>query len=165
MKFSYSTGNLIFFGFLIILLILPIFDRHKIGKFQTQKSLLGIRLWVITYPPMERTRCLPQINAIKFFNLVPRVLSYPLYGARERVGENPGNEVENFGGILERKFLSAKQKWPLRSKHSILSRHSKAVKSIKMLYWPDFSKALCYRVILIKLDFLVFLLPNYFTYN
>ena len=30
--------------FLIILLILPIFDRHKIGKFQTQKSLLGIRL-------------------------------------------------------------------------------------------------------------------------
>ena len=43
-KFSYSTANLIFFGFLIILLILPIFDRHKIGKFQTQKSLLGIRL-------------------------------------------------------------------------------------------------------------------------
>ena len=34
-----------FFGFLIILLILPIFDRHnKIGKFQTQKSLLVI-LW------------------------------------------------------------------------------------------------------------------------
>ena len=41
---SYSTGNLILFGFLIILLILPNFDRHKIGKFQTQKSLLGIRL-------------------------------------------------------------------------------------------------------------------------
>ena len=37
MKFSYSRANLIFFGFLIILLILPIFDRHKIGKFQTQK--------------------------------------------------------------------------------------------------------------------------------
>ena len=54
MTFSYSTGNLIFFGFLIILLILPIFDRHKIGKFQTQKSLLGIRLWAITYLPMER---------------------------------------------------------------------------------------------------------------
>ena len=66
MQFSYSTGNLIFFGFLIILLILPIFDRHKIGKFQTQKSLLGIRLWAITYLPMERARCLPQINAIKF---------------------------------------------------------------------------------------------------
>ena len=33
MKFSYSTANLIFFGFLIILLILSIFDRHKIGKF------------------------------------------------------------------------------------------------------------------------------------
>ena len=66
MKFSYSTGNLIFFGFLIILLILPIFDRHKIGKFQTQKSLLGIRLWAMTYLPMERARCLPQINAIKF---------------------------------------------------------------------------------------------------
>ena len=66
MKFSYSTGNLIFFGFLIILLILPIFDRHKIGKFQTQKSLLGIRLWAITYLPMERARCLLQINAIKF---------------------------------------------------------------------------------------------------
>ena len=65
MKFSYSTGNLIFFGFLIILLILPIFDRHKIGKFQTQKSLLGIRLWAITYLPIERARCLPQINAIK----------------------------------------------------------------------------------------------------
>ena len=28
MKFSYSTANLIFFGFLTILLILPIFDRH-----------------------------------------------------------------------------------------------------------------------------------------
>ena len=66
MKFSYSTGNLIFFGVLIILLILPIFDRHKIGKFQTQKSLLGIRLWAITYLPIERARCLPQINAIKF---------------------------------------------------------------------------------------------------
>ena len=66
MKFSYSTANLIFFGFLIILLILPIFDRHKIGKFQTQKSLLGIRLWAITYLPIERARCLPQINAIKF---------------------------------------------------------------------------------------------------
>ena len=63
MKFSYSTANLIFFGFLIIL---PIFDRHKIGKFQTQKSLLGIRLWAITYLPIERARCLPQINAIKF---------------------------------------------------------------------------------------------------
>ena len=66
MKFSYSTGNLIFFGFLIILLILPIFDRHKIGKFGTQKSLLGIRLWATTYPPMERARCLPQTNEIKF---------------------------------------------------------------------------------------------------
>ena len=66
MKFSYSSANLIFFGFLIILLILPIFDRHKIGKFQTQKSLLGIRLWAITYLPIERARCLPQINAIKF---------------------------------------------------------------------------------------------------
>ena len=66
MKFSYSTGNLIFLGFLIILLILPIFDRHKIGKFQTQKSLLGIRLSAMTYLPMERARCLPQINAIKF---------------------------------------------------------------------------------------------------
>ena len=66
MKFFYSTGNLIFFGFLLILLILPIFHRHKIDKFQTQKSLLGIRLWAITYLPMERARCLPQINAIKF---------------------------------------------------------------------------------------------------
>ena len=61
MKFSYSTANLIFFGFLIILLILPIFDRHKIGKFQTQKSLLGIRLWAITYLPIKRARCLPLI--------------------------------------------------------------------------------------------------------
>ena len=43
-KFFYSTANLIFFGVLIILLILPMFDRHKIGKFQTHKSLLGIRL-------------------------------------------------------------------------------------------------------------------------
>ena len=66
MKFSYSTGNLIFFGFLIILLILAIFDTHKIGKFQTQKSLLGILLWAITYLPTERARCLPQINTIKF---------------------------------------------------------------------------------------------------
>ena len=66
MKFSYSTRNLIFFGFSIILLILPIFDTHKIGKFQTHKSLLGIRLWAITYLPTERARCLPQINAIKF---------------------------------------------------------------------------------------------------
>ena len=66
MKFSYSTANLIFFGFLIILLILPIFDRHKIGKFQTQKSLLGIRLWAMTYLPIERARCLLQINAVKF---------------------------------------------------------------------------------------------------
>ena len=41
MKFSYSSANLIFFGFLIILLILPIFDRHKLGKFQKQKALLG----------------------------------------------------------------------------------------------------------------------------
>ena len=64
--FFYSTANLIFFGFLIILLILPIFDRHKIGKFQTQKSLLGIRLWAITYLLIERARCLPQINVIKF---------------------------------------------------------------------------------------------------
>ena len=66
MKFSYSTRNLIFFGFLIILLILPIFDRHKIGKLQTQKSLLGIRLSAITYLPIERARCLAQMNAIKF---------------------------------------------------------------------------------------------------
>ena len=65
-NFPDSTANLIFFGFLIILLILPIFDRHKIGKFQTQKSLLGIQLWAITCLPMERGRCLPQINAIKF---------------------------------------------------------------------------------------------------
>ena len=66
MNFSYSTANLIFLIFLIILLILPIFDRHKIGKFQTQKSLLGIRLWAITFLPIKRARCLPQINAIKF---------------------------------------------------------------------------------------------------
>ena len=69
MKFPYSTANLIFFGFLIILLILSIFrffHRHKIGKFQTQKSLLGIQLWAITYLLLERARCLPQINAIKF---------------------------------------------------------------------------------------------------
>ena len=135
MKFSYSTGNLIFFGFLMILLILPIFDRHKIGKFQTQKSLLGIRLWAITYQPMERARCLPQINAIIFL------------------------------GNLAEKILSAKQKRPLRSKHAILSRHSKAVKSIKMLCWPDFSKALCYWVILTRDDLFAFLLPNYSTYN
>ena len=62
MKFSYSTANLIFFGFLIILLILPIFDRHRIGKFQTQKSLLGMRLWAITFLPVKRARCLPQIH-------------------------------------------------------------------------------------------------------
>ena len=37
MKFSYSIGNLTFFGFLIILLILPIFGRHKIGKFSDTK--------------------------------------------------------------------------------------------------------------------------------
>ena len=66
---------------------------------------------------------------------------------------------------MQRKFLNAKQKRPLRSKHAILSRHSKAVKSIKMLYWPDSSKALCYWVILIRLDLFAFLLPNYFTYN
>ena len=66
MKFSYSSANLIFFGFLIILLILPIFDRHKIGKFQTQKALLGIQLSAITYLLIERAKCLPQINAIKF---------------------------------------------------------------------------------------------------
>ena len=66
MKFSYSTANLISFGFLVIPLILPIFDRHIIGKLQRQKSLLGIRLWAITYLPIDRARCLPQINAIKF---------------------------------------------------------------------------------------------------
>ena len=135
MKFSYSTGNLIFLGFLIILLILPIFDRHKIGKFQTQKSLLGIRLWAITYLPMERARCLPQINAIKFW----------------------GNPAE--------KIFERQTKRPLRSKHAILSRHSKVVKSIKMLYWPDFSKALCFWAILFRLDIFALLLPNHFTYN
>ena len=36
MKFSYLTANLIF---LITLLILPIFDRLKIGEFQAQESL------------------------------------------------------------------------------------------------------------------------------
>ena len=41
-------------------------DRHKIGRFQTQKSLLGIRIWAITYLAIERARCLSQINAIKF---------------------------------------------------------------------------------------------------
>ena len=35
-------------------------------KFQTQKSLLRIRLWAITFLPIKRARCLPQINAIKF---------------------------------------------------------------------------------------------------
>ena len=74
MKFSYSTANLIFFGFLIILLILPIFDRHKIGKFQTQKSLLGIRLWAISYLPIKRAWCLPQTTAIKFLgNLAEKI--------------------------------------------------------------------------------------------
>ena len=65
--FQFLTTNLIFFGFLIILLILPIFDRHKIGKFQTQKSLLGIRLWAITYLPIERATCLPQTICNKIF--------------------------------------------------------------------------------------------------
>ena len=135
MKFSYSTGNLIFFGFLIILLILPIFDRHEIGKFQTQKSLLGIRLWAITYLPIERARCLPQRNAIKFL------------------------------GNLAEKIFERRTKATLRSKHAILSRHSRAVKSIKMLYWSDFSKALCCWVTLIRLDLFAFLLRNFFTYN
>ena len=84
MKFSYSTANLIFFGFLIILLILPIFDRHKIGKFQTQKSLLGIRLWAITFQPIKRGRCLPQINAIKFLgNLAEKIFE------RQTIGQIP----------------------------------------------------------------------------
>ena len=46
--------------------ILPIFDRHKIGKFQTKKSLLGIKLWAIIFLPIKWARCLPQTNAIKF---------------------------------------------------------------------------------------------------
>ena len=55
-----------FFRFLIILLILPIFDGQKIGKLQTRKSLLGIQHWAILFRPIERARCLLQINAIKF---------------------------------------------------------------------------------------------------
>ena len=66
MKFSYSTTNSIFFRFLIILPNLLIFDRQNIDKIRTQKSLLGIRLWGITFLQIERARCLPQINAIKF---------------------------------------------------------------------------------------------------
>ena len=66
MKFSYSTTNWIFFRFLIILPNLLIFDRQNIDKIRTQKSLLGIRLWGITFLQIERARCLPQINAIKF---------------------------------------------------------------------------------------------------
>ena len=38
----------------------------NIGKFQTQKSLLGIRLCAITYLLIERARCRAQINVIKF---------------------------------------------------------------------------------------------------
>ena len=65
MKFSYSTTNWIFFRFLIILPNLLIFDRQNIDKIRTQKSLLGIRLWGITFLHIERAWCLSQINAIK----------------------------------------------------------------------------------------------------
>ena len=163
MKFSYSTANLIFFRFLIILLILPIFYRLRSGKFQTQKSLPGIRFWAITFIPIKRGSCLPQVTAIKFlgdlaekifqrqtkatlgtrgFSRVQREFLVLAEG-RHIFGRRPNSRAASKdlteSGNRARKVsgTQGKQNRPLRLKHAILSRHSKAVKSMKMLYWPD----------------------------
>ena len=121
MKFSYSIANLIFFGFLIILLILPIFDRHKISKFQTQKSLLGIRLWAITFLPIKRARCLPQITAIKFLgNLAEKIFERQTKATLE---------------VKARHFVTTFEGGQI-NKNALLARFLKKLYAIEQ-YWLD----------------------------
>ena len=77
-------------------IIAPGYYSRKYGNSWKRKRTLLLVLFLTLWVKRYETG----IHSVDYINLVPRGLSYPPYGARGRVGENPGNEVGITSGDL-----------------------------------------------------------------